>query len=124
MLLLTNTILFSLTLNADPKALAAFLVSAAAAQGVNLGILIPQFAFLSTEASTISTVVSSVNPNPETCKPSGTTSLVDSLILASVKGLVSNLSIVSNTLLDDFATPLSFVQNNVCLLLLYSQRKI
>lgn len=100
----------------DPRVLIQFIEAAATAQGVDLGILLPEFAYvlsLPPTALTASTIIASVNPNPETCAPTGTTARVDALILAAVKNLKTNLSIQSITKLDDYQTPLDFVQNNV-----------
>ena len=76
-----------MALETDPKVLIAFVEAAALAQGVDLGILLPEFAYVESLASTASTVTSTVNQQPETCTPSGTTAEVDALILAAVKNL-------------------------------------
>ncbi|KAL8287086.1 hypothetical protein RQP46_004092 [Phenoliferia psychrophenolica] len=102
-----------LALDTDPKVLIAFVEAAALAQGVDLGILLPEFAYVLSLESTASTVTTSVNLQPETCTPSGTTAKVQALILAAVKNLKTNLTISSATRLDEFSTPLNFVQNNV-----------
>ncbi|BGP22157.1 pre-rRNA processing protein [Rhodotorula toruloides] len=101
------------TLNADPKALIRFLEAVAAANGVDLGILIPEFNYVLGLASTASSVTTTVNTQPETCAPTGTTKLVQGLILAAVKNLKTNLTIQSTVKLDDFQTPLNFNQFNV-----------
>lgn len=74
---------------------------------------VPQFAYLLSETSTASSVTTSVNQAAESCTPTGTTALVESLIIAAVQGLSTNLSIQSTVKLDNFETPLTFVQNNV-----------
>ncbi|BGP00846.1 hypothetical protein RTBOTA2_002159 [Rhodotorula toruloides] len=101
------------TLNTDPKALIRFLEAVAAANGVDLGILIPEFDYVLGLDSTASSVTTTVNTQPETCAPTGTTKLVQGLILAAVKNLKTNLTIQSTVKLDDFQTPLDFNQFNV-----------
>ncbi|KAL8278093.1 hypothetical protein RQP46_009553 [Phenoliferia psychrophenolica] len=101
------------TLTTDPKFLISFLEAAATAQGVDLGILLPEFAYVLGLASTTSTVTTSVNTKKETCAPTGTSSEVAALILAAVKNLRTDLGITSTLKLDDFQTDLAFVQNGV-----------
>ncbi|KAM0750211.1 hypothetical protein T439DRAFT_247618 [Meredithblackwellia eburnea MCA 4105] len=109
--IVSNTL--PLALNTDPKVLIEFVEAAAAAQGVDLGILLPEFAYVLGLASTASSVTATVNQNPETCTPTGTTVEVQNLILAAVANLKTNLSIQSVVKLDDYQTPLNFAQNNV-----------
>lgn len=78
-----------------------------------MGILLPEFAYVLGLSSTASSIVTSVNPNPETCTPTGTTARVDASILAAVKNLRTNLTIRSTVGLDDYHTPLDFVQLEV-----------
>lgn len=73
----------------------------------------PEFAYVLGQPATASSITSSVNPNKETCSPTGTTALVDGLILGAVKNLRTNLTIASTVALDDYHTPLDFVQNEV-----------
>lgn len=54
-----------------------------------------------------------MNPDPETCNPTGTTATVDALILRAVANLRTNLTIQSVIHLDEYSTPLNFVQNDV-----------
>ncbi|KAI5474806.1 pre-rrna processing protein [Pseudohyphozyma bogoriensis] len=100
-------------LNTDPKALIQFVEAAATAQSVDLGILLPEFAYVLGLSSTASSVTSSVNQQPETCAPTGTTREVQALILAAIKNLKTNLTIQSVVKLDDYETPLNFDQNDV-----------
>jgi hypothetical protein len=74
---------------------------------------VPQFNYVLYQPDSPTSITTTVNPNSETCSPTGTTSLVRNLILAAVKNLKTNLTIVSNVALDDYHTPLNFVQNNV-----------
>jgi hypothetical protein len=74
---------------------------------------VPQFTYVLGLASTTSSIVTSVNPDPETCNPTGTTAAVDALILRAVANLKTNLTIQSVIQLDDYSTPLNFVQNDV-----------
>ncbi|GAA6027071.1 hypothetical protein JCM8097_006088 [Rhodosporidiobolus ruineniae] len=104
-------------LNTDPKDLIRFLEAVAAANGVDLGILVDEFNYVLGLDSTASSVTTSVNPNPESCAPTGTTREVQSLILAAVKNLKSNLTIASDVKLDDYETPLDFSQFNVATVL-------
>lgn len=73
----------------------------------------PEFAYVLGLSSTASAISTSVNPDPETCTPTGTTKSVDALILGAVKNLRTNLTIVSDVTLDDYRTPLNFVQYQV-----------
>ncbi|GAA5969858.1 hypothetical protein JCM21900_004182 [Sporobolomyces salmonicolor] len=100
-------------LDTDPKNLINFLEAVANANGVNLGILLPEFAYVLGLSSTSSSVTTSVNTQPETCAPTGTTKAVQALILAAVKNLRTNLTIQSDVQLDDYRTPLDFNQYNV-----------
>ncbi|GAA5937070.1 uncharacterized protein JCM15063_000146 [Sporobolomyces koalae] len=100
-------------LDTDPKNLIRFLEAVASANGVDLGILLPEFAYVLGLQSTESSVTTSVNTQPETCAPTGTTRLVQGLILAAVKNLKTDLAIQSLVKLDDFQTPLDFNQYNV-----------
>lgn len=100
-------------LTTDPKFLIQFIEAAATAQGVDLGILLPVFAFVLSEPSTNSTVTSMINPDRETCTPTGTTASVDASILAAVANLRTDLDIMSSLKLDDFQTNLNFVQKSV-----------
>lgn len=47
------------------------------------------------------------------CNPTNSTVAVNQIILASIQDLKSNLSIHAFTALDDFETPLDFIQLNV-----------
>lgn len=95
----------------------SFIEAAAKAQGVDLGILLPQFAYVLAQPSTNTSVTSRVNPDQETCNPTGTTALVDGLILAAVKNLRSDLSIATTLKLDEYETSLNFAQTGVPTLL-------
>ncbi|SCV70806.1 BQ2448_3568 [Microbotryum intermedium] len=101
------------TLNTDVKSLIRFVEAAAAANGVNLGPLLPQFAYVLGLSDTSTSVTSSVNPNPESCAPTGTTKAVQALILAAVANLKTDLAISALTALDQYQTGLDFVQNQV-----------
>ncbi|GAA5951249.1 hypothetical protein JCM3765_002422 [Sporobolomyces pararoseus] len=100
-------------LDTDPKNLIRFLEAVASANGVDLGILLPEFAYVLGLDSTASSVTTSVNTQPETCAPTGTTRTVQGLILAAVKNLKTDLTIQSVVKLDDYQTPLDFIQRNV-----------
>ncbi|GAA5914535.1 uncharacterized protein JCM6883_003197 [Sporobolomyces salmoneus] len=100
-------------LDTNPKNLIRFLEAVASANGVDLGILLPEFAYVLGLDSTESSVTTSVNTQPETCAPTGTTRTVQGLILAAVKNLRTDLTIQSDVKLDDYETPLNFVQRNV-----------
>ncbi|KAL8279026.1 hypothetical protein RQP46_008484 [Phenoliferia psychrophenolica] len=102
-----------LALNTDPKVLIQFIEAAATDQGVDLGGLLPEFAYVLGLASTESTITTQVNQEPETCTPTGSTARDQALILAALKNLKTNLTIQSVVRLDDYQTPLNFVQNNV-----------
>lgn len=97
----------------DPKFLINFLIAVAKANGVDLGILLPEFEYVLSEVSTATSVTSKVNTGKETCTPTGTTKLVQNIILAAVKNLKTDLGIQSVVALDDFVTPLNFAQNGV-----------
>lgn len=75
--------------------------------------IVPEFDYVLGLDSTASSVTTTVNTQPETCAPTGTTKLVQGLILAAVKNLKTNLTIQSTVKLDDFQTPLDFNQFNV-----------
>lgn len=62
-------------------------------------------------------MVATVNTQPETCAPTGTTREVQNTILAAVKNLRTNLTIESNVKLDDYQTPLNFNQYDVATVL-------
>ncbi|GAA6063179.1 hypothetical protein JCM10212_003114 [Sporobolomyces blumeae] len=100
-------------LDTDPKNLIRFLEAVASANGVDLGILLPEFAYVLGLDSTASSVTTSVNTQPETCAPTGTTKAVQGLILAAVKNLKTDLTIQSTVKLDDYQTDLDFVQRGV-----------
>lgn len=74
---------------------------------------VPEFAYVLGLDSTASSIVTTVNPQPESCAPTGTTAAVKALILAAVKNLKTNLTLESVVRLDDYQTPLNFVQSNV-----------
>lgn len=74
---------------------------------------VPEFAYVLGLQSTDSDVTTSVNTQPETCAPTGTTRTVQGLILAAVKNLRTDLAIESVVKLDDYRTPLNFNQYNV-----------
>ena len=74
---------------------------------------VPEFAYVLGLDSTASSVTTSVNTQPETCAPTGTTRTVQGLILAAVKNLKTDLTIQSVVKLDDYQTPLDFIQRNV-----------
>lgn len=63
--------------------------------------------------NTDTTVTSTVNMQPETCAPSGTTQLVQNTILAAVRNLRTDLAIESVVRLDEYQTPLNFLQADV-----------
>lgn len=71
------------------------------------------FEYVLSLTSTKSSIQSSVNLVPETCAPTGSTALVQGIILAAVKNLQTNLTIQSLTKLDDYQTPLDFSQYQV-----------
>lgn len=73
----------------------------------------PEFAYVLGLDSTASSVTTSVNTQPESCAPTGTTRTVQGLILAAVKNLKTDLTLQSVVKLDDFQTPLDFVQRGV-----------
>lgn len=103
-------------LNTNPKVLAQFLLEAAAANGVDLGVLAPQLQYvlsLSDAQIASNTVKASVNLGTESCVPTGSSARVENTILQAVQNLRSNLSIDSQTSLDDYRTPLAFNQYNV-----------
>ncbi|SGY79107.1 BQ5605_C008g05044 [Microbotryum silenes-dioicae] len=101
------------TLNTDVKFLIRFIEAAAAANNVNLGPLLPQFAYVLGLSDTSTSVTASVNPNPESCAPTGTTKAVQGLILAAVANLKTDLAISAFTALDQYQTGLNFVQKQV-----------
>ena len=63
--------------------------------------------------NTETTVTSSVNFQPETCAPTGTTTQVQNTILAAVRHLRTDLAIQSVVRLDEYQTPLNFLQADV-----------
>lgn len=67
--------------------------------------------------STESSVVATVNTQPETCAPTGTTRTVQNIIINAVKNLKTDLVIQSVVKLDDYQTPLDFVQRDVATVL-------
>ena len=74
---------------------------------------VPQFAYVLGLQSTESSITTSVNTQPETCAPTGTTNAVRALILAAVKNLRTDLALQTVVRLDDYQTPLNFLQNQV-----------
>lgn len=64
----------------------------------------PEFAYVLGLASTDSNITTEVNTREETCKPTGTTAAVQSLILRSVANLRTDLAVDTDTRLDEFAT--------------------
>lgn len=65
------------------------------------------------EASTQTSVTSKVNPNKETCAPTGTTKEVQQIILAAVANLKTDLGIQSQIALDEYVVDLTFAQRGV-----------
>lgn len=63
--------------------------------------------------STDTAVTSEVNPDRETCAPTGTTKEVQNIILAAVKNLKTDLNISATVGLDEYVTPLDFQQRGV-----------
>lgn len=76
-------------------------------------VAVPEFAYVLGLDSTASSVTTSVNQQPETCAPTGTTAAVRALILAAVKNLKTDLALQTVVRLDDYQTPLNFVQKQV-----------
>ncbi|KAL8277420.1 hypothetical protein RQP46_010142 [Phenoliferia psychrophenolica] len=99
----SNTLPFAL--NVDPKVLIRFVEEATTAQGVDLGVLLPEFAYVLGLSSTASSVTTSVNTGTETCAPTGAETISSNL--------ETNLSIEATVLLDDYRTALSFQQLDV-----------
>ncbi|BGP44010.1 hypothetical protein JCM10449v2_008067 [Rhodotorula kratochvilovae] len=97
----------------DPKFLINFLIAVAQANGVDLGILLPEFQYVLGLDSTDTPVTSKVNTGRETCVPTGTTKEVQNIILAAVKNLQTDLGIQSTVALDEYVTALNFVQRGV-----------
>ncbi|GAA5897781.1 hypothetical protein JCM8208_000260 [Rhodotorula glutinis] len=97
----------------DPKFLINFLIAVAQANGVDLGILLPEFQYVLSLPSTDTAVTSEVNPDRETCAPTGTTKEVQNIILAAVKNLKTDLNISATVALDEYVTPLDFQQRGV-----------
>ncbi|GAA6057282.1 hypothetical protein JCM3770_004534 [Rhodotorula araucariae] len=97
----------------DPKFLINFLIAVAQENGVDLGILLPEFQYVLGLASTDTPVTSKVNTGRETCAPTGTTKEVQNIILAAVKNLQTDLGIQSTVALDEYVTALNFQQRGV-----------
>ncbi|KAL8280236.1 hypothetical protein RQP46_007350 [Phenoliferia psychrophenolica] len=104
-----------LTLNSDLAPLVRFVEEAAVAQGVDLGDLrmVPVLAYLFTISDYTSSLIASVNPNPETCVPSGSTKKVQALVMASLANLRTNFTLQTEVKVGEYATPLDFDQNEV-----------
>ncbi|GJN94719.1 hypothetical protein Rhopal_007810-T1 [Rhodotorula paludigena] len=100
-------------LDTDPKNLIRFLEAVATANGVDLGILLPEFDYVLSLDSTETDVTTRVNTQPETCAPTGTTRSVQNSILAAVANLRTDLAIQSVVKLDEYQTPLDFSQRGV-----------
>lgn len=73
----------------------------------------PEFQYVLSLPSTDTAVTSEVNPDRETCAPTGTTKEVQNIILAAVKNLKTDLNISATVGLDEYVTPLDFQQRGV-----------
>jgi hypothetical protein len=97
--------------NLDPLTIVQFLMILAEQNSVDLGPLVELFQYLADNPGIKVPVTTTV----ETSAPcvSGNQFDVDGAILAALKNLKVDLGIDTDVKLDDFATPLSFAQNSI-----------
>jgi hypothetical protein len=98
--------------NLEPLVIIQFLSILATQNAVDLGPLVALFQFLIDNPDLKVAVTTTVDTSAPTCV-SGTQFDVAGAILATLKNLKVDLAIDSNVKLDDFATPLSFAQNSI-----------
>lgn len=98
--------------NLEPLVIVQFLSILAQQNSVDLGPLVPLFQFLVDNPNLKVAVTTTVDTSAPTCV-SGNQFNVAGAILATLKNLKVDLGINSSVKLDDFATPLSFVQSNI-----------
>ncbi|KAK7064212.1 hypothetical protein R3P38DRAFT_3165227 [Favolaschia claudopus] len=98
--------------NLNPLVIIQFLSTLAQENSVNLGPLVAMFQYIVANPNIKVPVTTTVATSPPTCV-SGNQFDVGGAILAALKNLKVDLQIDTNVKLDDFATPLSFVQNAI-----------
>ncbi|KAJ7675082.1 hypothetical protein B0H17DRAFT_1161695 [Mycena rosella] len=98
--------------NLQPLVIVQFLSILATQNSVDLGPLVAMFQYLVDNPDIKVAVTTTVDTTAPTCV-SGAQFNVAGAILATLKNLKVDLAIDTNVKLDDFATPLSFVQNNI-----------
>lgn len=98
--------------NLDPVTIIQLLLQNSQANGVDLGPLPDLFQFVLDNPDYDPPVNTSVDTEGQTCN-SGNQFDVQGAILSALENLNVNLSITTDTILDDYATQLSFMQYNV-----------